>query len=730
MNKIIISFKTMLLAVILLTGSVNAFGATITITQSTSGITSNSYDSGAERVWTQSTVGFGSKAVLKQTTPAALQLQSGNGVVYNTTEMPGNITSIKVTQTGTARACAISGYTARLVNATTADYTVNTSSTSMGSTSGSPSTITFTGSFKYFAIKVPSSATYISEIVITYDEPTSSCTPLVAPTVTPTAGNAQAILSWGAVANASSYTLIWNGGAPETVTSPVTKTGLTNGTSYSYSVMAVGDGTTYCATNPTATGNVTPTAPAVGEPTNHASTFTAVANSSTQITLTWTDATGAIAPAGYLVKASTTTPTAPADGTPEVDATLVKNIAQGTQTAVFTGLSASTAYNFAIWPYSNSGAAIDYKTGSQPTANATTETPLGVPVATAASGISSTGFTANWDAAASATSYDVNVYTKSAGTVAADLFISEYIEGSSSNKYIEIYNGTGAAVDLSNYKLQLFSNGATTATGANDVALSGTLANGATVVYKNSSATLTLPNGVTATNNTAVNFNGDDAIALYKISSASYVDIFGKIGEDPGASWGTTPLITADKTLVRKSTITGGVTTNPASGFTTLVSDWDSYIIDEVSYLGSHTISGAASSTPISGSPFTVSGTTSKELTGLTPETTYYYTVVAKKGAESSVASNEISATTSVSTALNNGKAGTPFITTAKGKLTVNQLAANSTVRVYDATGRMLATKVSTNGSVQIPLQVAGVYTVRIAAGAKNWTLKVVNSNL
>jgi DUF4097 and DUF4098 domain-containing protein YvlB len=141
-------------------------------------------------------------------------------------------------------------------------------------------------------------------------------------------------------------------------------------------------------------------------------------------------------------------------------------------------------------------------------------------------------------------------------------------------------------------------------------------------------------------------------------------------------------------------------------------------------------MSGSASSTPISGSPFAVSGATSKTLTGLSAETTYYYTVVAKKGAESSVASNEISATTSVSTALNNGKAGAPFITTTKGKLTVNQLAANSTVRVYDATGRMVATKVSANGSIEIPLQVAGVYTVRIAAGVKNWTMKVVNSNL
>src|SRR5699024_7047417 len=42
---------------------------------------------------------------------------------------------------------------------------------------------------------------------------------------------------------------------------------------------------------------------------------------------------------------------------------------------------------------------------------------------------------------------------------AHDLFISEYIEGSSYNKPIEIYNGTGSSVKLSDYQLELYSNG-------------------------------------------------------------------------------------------------------------------------------------------------------------------------------------------------------------------------------------------------------------------------------
>jgi hypothetical protein len=57
---------------------------------------------------------------------------------------------------------------------------------------------------------------------------------------------------------------------------------------------------------------------------------------------------------------------------------------------------------------------------------------------------------------------------------ATDLLISEYIEGSSNNKAIEIFNGTGAPVDLSNYKLELYSNGS--APPSSTLILSGSLA--------------------------------------------------------------------------------------------------------------------------------------------------------------------------------------------------------------------------------------------------------------
>jgi uncharacterized repeat protein (TIGR02543 family) len=184
----------------------------------------------------------------------------------------------------------------------------------------------------------------------------------------------------------------------------------------------------------------------------------------------------------------------------------------------------------------------------------------------------------------------VFAYTKSWGQT-TDLIFSEYIEGSSSNKYIEIYNGTGSAVNLADYKLRLYANGASSPT--NDVALSGSLATCSVVIYKNTSAALTLPGGVTSTVNTAVNYNGDDALVLFKISTNSIVDIIGQIGCDPGTAWTSGANNTLDKTLVRKAGVCSGITTNPGAAcgpgsFPTLSSEWDVYNIDDASHLGSH----------------------------------------------------------------------------------------------------------------------------------------------
>lgn len=96
-----------------------------------------------------------------------------------------------------------------------------------------------------------------------------------------------------------------------------------------------------------------------------------------------------------------------------------------------------------------------------------------------------------------------------ASAQATDLIISEYIEGSSNNKYIEIYNGTGASVNLANYQLLLYANGSATISTTGTPAMTGMLADGATVVYKNSGAALAFVGAIV---NSAVSYNGDDAI--------------------------------------------------------------------------------------------------------------------------------------------------------------------------------------------------------------------------
>ncbi|MBK7286613.1 MAG: lamin tail domain-containing protein [Flavobacteriales bacterium] len=121
-----------------------------------------------------------------------------------------------------------------------------------------------------------------------------------------------------------------------------------------------------------------------------------------------------------------------------------------------------------------------------------------------------------------------------ASAQATDLIISEYLEGSSNNKYIEIYNGTAAGINLANYQLRLYANGSGTVTTTGAPAMTGTLAAGATVVYKNSLAALAVPGEIT---NSAVAFNGDDAIDLYNTVTTSTVDIIGNIGCDPGTQW-------------------------------------------------------------------------------------------------------------------------------------------------------------------------------------------------
>lgn len=212
------------------------------------------------------------------------------------------------------------------------------------------------------------------------------------------------------------------------------------------------------------------------------------------------------------------------------------------------------------------------------------------------------------------------------------IFISEYVEGWSNNKGLEIYNPTNQAVNLGEYFVARYSNGSSTSTNANAVQLSGIVpAHGVFVALLDKRD----PNGtgqeaplwdslevrgdgffspVYNTSN-AFYWNGNDAVLLAKgtltgpstssVTTATgfqIIDVFGKIGENPANETGSSAnndgawssgfpyntgvgvQLTKEHSLIRKANVRKGVTTNPT--FFNPLGEWDSipavtYVVDQ-----------------------------------------------------------------------------------------------------------------------------------------------------
>ncbi|MFK7922644.1 MAG: lamin tail domain-containing protein [Bacteroidia bacterium] len=165
-----------------------------------------------------------------------------------------------------------------------------------------------------------------------------------------------------------------------------------------------------------------------------------------------------------------------------------------------------------------------------------------------------------------------------------DLLFSEYIEGSSNNKAIEIYNANDMAIDLTDYHVHRYNNGGTTNPDTLD--LQGMLMPYDVYVAGNSSAIAGITS-VSDTLHTITFYNGDDALILLNVVTGDTLDIIGRLGEDPGSWWPINPDTsgtTQNFTLRRKSTITSGTTDWTASS----MNQWDVFMVDDVSDLGSH----------------------------------------------------------------------------------------------------------------------------------------------
>lgn len=151
---------------------------------------------------------------------------------------------------------------------------------------------------------------------------------------------------------------------------------------------------------------------------------------------------------------------------------------------------------------------------------------------------------------------------------ASELFISEYIEGSSYNKAIEIFNGTGAEVDLSEYTLEKDANGGGSWSNSYDYA--GMLADGEVFVLAHSQADPAILNVADDTDDGVINFNGNDAVRL--LHNGSVTDMFGDLSGTDFAK---------DVTLVRNPDVAAPVTTWN-------IDEWTEYPQNTFTYLGSH----------------------------------------------------------------------------------------------------------------------------------------------
>lgn len=182
-----------------------------------------------------------------------------------------------------------------------------------------------------------------------------------------------------------------------------------------------------------------------------------------------------------------------------------------------------------------------------------------------------------------------------------NIFFSEYAEGSSNNKYLEIYNNSDQTIDLNEYAFPNVSNAPTT---VGEYEYWNTFDAGSTIepygifVIAHPSADETILAEADMTSFVYFS-NGDDGFKLVHGTEDSFT-VLDEIGDwqgDPGSGWDVAGVSqgTKDHTLVRKSSVQNGNTWANSAGTNADDSEWIVYDQNTWTYLGAHEIDSSLS---------------------------------------------------------------------------------------------------------------------------------------
>lgn len=170
-------------------------------------------------------------------------------------------------------------------------------------------------------------------------------------------------------------------------------------------------------------------------------------------------------------------------------------------------------------------------------------------------------------------------------------FFSEYIEGSGNNKCLEIYNPTNSDIDLSDYVIQIYSNGNSSPNQTKSFADGAILPANGTYVMCSTQADDEFADLADELNGSGSTwFNGDDAVVLVALALENgldvNIDVIGQIGFDPGSEWNVGGVDTQNRTIRRAPFVQAG----DNNGLNTFdpSAEWEGYDINTEWGLGYH----------------------------------------------------------------------------------------------------------------------------------------------